>query len=93
MDQCRAQRSKKGRDRRPEQRDPAPPAGDEPQRNRCVVVKPAEGRHQAGGGAVAACPEIIERNIGHAIIADAVFIGLAAAVARMRRAMELGRGA
>ena len=44
-------------------------------------------------GAVAAIPEIIELNIGHAIIADAVFIGLAAAVARMRRAMELGRGA
>ena len=44
-------------------------------------------------GAVAAIPDIIELNIGHAIIADAVFIGLAAAVARMRRAIELGRGA
>ncbi len=42
-------------------------------------------------GAVAAIPGIVELNIGHAIIADAVFIGLAAAVSRMRRAMDEAR--
>ena len=44
-------------------------------------------------GPVAAIPEIIELNIGHAIVADAVFIGLAAAVTRMQRAIVVGRGA
>lgn len=44
-------------------------------------------------GPVAAIREIVELNIGHAIIADAVFIGLAAAVERMRRAIAAGRGA
>jgi pyridoxine 5-phosphate synthase len=44
-------------------------------------------------GPVAAIPEIIELNIGHAIVADAVFIGLAAAVSRMQRAIAAGRGA
>lgn len=43
--------------------------------------------------AVAAIPEIIELNIGHAIVADAVFVGLAAAVTRMKRAMESARAA
>ncbi|MEX0900189.1 MAG: pyridoxine 5'-phosphate synthase [Gammaproteobacteria bacterium] len=44
-------------------------------------------------GPVAAIPEIIELNIGHAIVADAVFIGLSAAVTRMRRAIAAGRDA
>ncbi len=44
-------------------------------------------------GAIAAMPGITELNIGHAIIADAVFIGLAAAVTRMKRAMVEARGA
>lgn len=44
-------------------------------------------------GPVAAIPEIIELNIGHAIVADAVFIGLAAAVTRMQRAIASARGA
>jgi len=42
-------------------------------------------------GAIAAIPGITELNIGHAIIADAVFIGLAAAVTRMKRAMVEAR--
>lgn len=42
---------------------------------------------------VAALGEIVELNIGHAIIADAVFIGLAAAVTRMKRAMDAARDA
>lgn len=40
---------------------------------------------------IAAIPEIVELNIGHAIIARSVFIGLAAAVAEMRRAMVESR--
>ena len=42
---------------------------------------------------VAAVPEIVELNIGHAIIARAVFDGLAASVREMRRLMvEARRG-
>jgi pyridoxine 5-phosphate synthase len=44
-------------------------------------------------GPIAAIPEIIELNIGHALVAYAVFVGLPAAVAAMRRAMiEARRG-
>jgi len=35
--------------------------------------------------------EIDELNIGHSVIADAVFVGLEAAVARMLAAMAEGR--
>jgi pyridoxine 5-phosphate synthase len=41
--------------------------------------------------AVAAIPEITELNIGHSIIARALFVGLPAAVAEMRRAMAQAR--
>ena len=40
---------------------------------------------------IAAIPEIVELNIGHAIIGRAVFVGLAEAVAEMRRAMAQAR--
>jgi pyridoxine 5-phosphate synthase len=40
---------------------------------------------------VAAIPEIVELNIGHAIIARAVFDGLPAAVREMRRLMVEAR--
>lgn len=46
--------------------------------------------HENVGG-VARVPEIVELNIGHAIVADAVFIGLAAAVSRMKQAMDRAR--
>ncbi|MFI5246012.1 MAG: pyridoxine 5'-phosphate synthase [Gemmatimonadales bacterium] len=42
-------------------------------------------------GAVAAIPEIEELNIGHTIVAAAVFEGLANAVRAMRRAMDAAR--
>jgi pyridoxine 5-phosphate synthase len=42
-------------------------------------------------GAVAAIPEIEELNIGHSIVARSVFVGLAEAVAEMRRAMQTAR--
>ena len=42
--------------------------------------------------AIAAIPEIVELNIGHSLIADAVFVGLHASVAAMREQMEQVRG-
>lgn len=54
---------------------------------------------QAGHGltydtvqAVAAIPEIAELNIGHFLVGEAVFVGLEAAVRRMRTLMDEGRG-
>jgi len=40
---------------------------------------------------IAALPEIVELNIGHFLIGEAIFDGLAAAVRRMRAAMDRGR--
>jgi pyridoxine 5-phosphate synthase len=40
---------------------------------------------------VAGLPEIVELNIGHFLIGEAVFIGLKAAIAKMRAAMDAGR--
>jgi pyridoxine 5-phosphate synthase len=42
---------------------------------------------------VAAIPEIEELNIGHAIVARAIMIGIAAAVREMHAAMQAGRAA
>ena len=42
---------------------------------------------------MAAFPEIVELNIGHFLIGEAVFVGLPAALATMRAAMERGRAA
>ena len=48
-------------------------------------------RHNVGE--VAAIEQIVELNIGHAVIADAVFAGLPAAVRDFRAAIEAGRRA
>jgi pyridoxine 5-phosphate synthase len=42
-------------------------------------------------GPIAAIPELIELNIGHFLIGEAVFTGLEAAIAEMRRLMKLAR--
>lgn len=42
-------------------------------------------------GPIAARPEVAELNIGHFLIGDAVFVGLPAAIARMRAAMDAAR--
>jgi pyridoxine 5-phosphate synthase len=42
-------------------------------------------------GAIAAIPEVMELNIGHALIGRAVFIGLDEAVREMRAAIDAGR--
>lgn len=40
---------------------------------------------------ISALPDIVELNIGHFLIGEAVFVGLSEAVARMRAAMAAGR--
>ena len=42
--------------------------------------------------AVAAIPGIMELNIGHFLIGEAIFVGLAPAIARMRELMDQARG-
>jgi pyridoxine 5-phosphate synthase len=42
---------------------------------------------------IAGVPEVVELNIGHFLISEAVFIGLKAAIAKMRAAMDAGRQA
>ena len=41
---------------------------------------------------IAALPEMVELNIGHFLVGEAVFRGLADAIAEMRRRMEAARG-
>ncbi len=57
-----------------------------------LQVNAGHGLHCANVGAVAAIPQLKELNIGHAIVARALFIGLHAAVVEMKRAMATGRG-
>jgi pyridoxine 5-phosphate synthase len=42
---------------------------------------------------IAALPQIVELNIGHFLIGEAIFVGLAEAVKAMRMAMAVGRAA
>jgi len=41
--------------------------------------------------AIAALPQVVELNIGHFLVGEAIFVGLAETVKRMRAAMEEGR--
>lgn len=41
--------------------------------------------------AIATLPEIVELNIGHFLIGEAILVGMDAAIATMRRAMDAGR--
>ena len=43
-------------------------------------------------GPIAALPEVMELNIGHFLIGEAIFIGLEAAIKQMRSAMDAARG-
>jgi pyridoxine 5-phosphate synthase len=43
-------------------------------------------------GPIAAIPEVVELNIGHFLIGEAIFVGLEAAVREMRRLMDAVRG-
>lgn len=43
-------------------------------------------------GPIAAIPEVVELNIGHFLVGDAIFTGLDAAIRRMRQLMDEARG-
>ncbi len=58
-----------------------------------LTVHAGHGLHYHNVKAIAAIPEIVELNIGHAIIAEALFVGLGAAVARMKILMQEARSA
>jgi pyridoxine 5-phosphate synthase len=81
--------------------------GDLAQRNR-ILERLCEGAREAAGlglevhaghglnyetvGPVAAIPEIVELNIGHFLIGEAIFTGLDASIRRMRLLMDEARG-
>jgi pyridoxine 5-phosphate synthase len=56
-----------------------------------LTVHAGHGLHYHNVGPIAAIPEIVELNIGHAIVAQAVFDGMALAVRRMKDLMERAR--
>jgi pyridoxine 5-phosphate synthase len=55
-----------------------------------LEVAAGHGLTRANVGAVSAIPGVVELNIGHALISDAVFLSLPGAVRAMRHAMVLG---
>ncbi|KEZ76932.1 pyridoxine 5'-phosphate synthase [Salinisphaera hydrothermalis] len=56
-----------------------------------IEVHAGHGLHVDNVGAIAEIGSIVELNIGHALIARAVFVGLGEAVREMRAAMETAR--
>ncbi len=52
-----------------------------------LVINAGHGLHYHNVTSIAAIPQVIELNIGHAIIARAVFVGLNSAVSEMKRLM------
>jgi pyridoxine 5-phosphate synthase len=44
-------------------------------------------------GPIAALPQVMELNIGHFLVGEAIFVGLDAAIRRMRAAMDEARAA
>ncbi len=52
-----------------------------------LQVNAGHGLHYENVARVAAIPELVELNIGHAIVARALFVGLAEAVREMKQAM------
>jgi pyridoxine 5-phosphate synthase len=56
-----------------------------------LTVHAGHGLHYGNVGAIARIPEIVELNIGHAIVARAVFDGFKVAVAEMKHLMTAAR--
>ena len=56
-----------------------------------LIVNAGHGLHYENVTAIARIPEIVELNIGHAIIAQSVFDGLSKAVSHMKRLMNEAR--
>ena len=57
-----------------------------------LIVNAGHGLHYENTSAVAAIDEIVELNIGHAIVAQAIFDGFPSAVGRMKDLMRAARG-
>jgi pyridoxine 5-phosphate synthase len=55
-----------------------------------LEVAAGHGLTQSNVPALVEIPQIVELNIGHAVISDAVFVGLPAAVRAYRDAIDLG---
>ncbi len=55
-----------------------------------LEVAAGHGLTQENVGALVALPEIVELNIGHAVVSDAIFLGLSGAVRAYRDAIERG---
>lgn len=56
-----------------------------------LEVAAGHGLTQDNVVALVRIPEIVELNIGHALVADAIFVGLRGAILAMRRAIDTGR--
>jgi pyridoxine 5-phosphate synthase len=56
-----------------------------------LEVHAGHGLDYASAEAIAALPEIVELNIGHFLVGEAVFVGLDSAIRTMRGAMDRGR--
>jgi pyridoxine 5-phosphate synthase len=56
-----------------------------------LVVNAGHGLHYGNVAAIARIPQIVELNIGHAIVARAIFDGLKLAVSEMKRLMTAAR--
>jgi pyridoxine 5-phosphate synthase len=57
-----------------------------------LEVHAGHGLDYASAETIAALPEIVELNIGHFLVGEAVFVGLDSAIRTMRDAMDRGRG-
>lgn len=58
-----------------------------------LEVHAGHGLDYASAETIAALPEIVELNIGHFLMGEAIFVGLGESVRRMRGAMDQGRAA
>jgi pyridoxine 5-phosphate synthase len=56
-----------------------------------LEVHAGHGLDYASAETIASLPQIVELNIGHFLIGEAVFTGLAASISAMRAAMDRGR--
>ena len=58
-----------------------------------LEVHAGHGLNYATAATIAGVPEIVELNIGHYLVGEAIFVGLGESVRRMRATMDEGRPA
>ncbi|HEV3241853.1 MAG TPA: pyridoxine 5'-phosphate synthase [Methyloceanibacter sp.] len=58
-----------------------------------LEVHAGHGLNYATAATISSVPEIVELNIGHYLVGEAIFVGLGESVRRMRTAMDKGRAA